>query len=137
MNELPSRQELCLLYKAIFRALIDYHGIKHSWIATRIGMRDDSFSRWFRTGRRSLTMEEMKLFCEALKVSSEAIDHLLYEAVSFRESQISMADHVARSTANVSARNLTVLFGQDGFVQLMFLINDYIPEEMSGVTVET
>lgn len=125
-TNLPSKENLCLIYKAILTSLVISCGIKHSWLAVQIGMRSDSFSKWFNSAHRSLSLEETKLFCDALKIPNETIEMLLSEILLFRLSSVSLVDFAGNHSEEVVVAKLILYFGKEGFMKLMLLIDEQI-----------
>src|SRR4051812_10822754 len=89
-----SKEDLRAAYKAVLKALIVYHGFKHTHIAALIGMRVDTFSKWYRNYDRSLTVEEMKLFCSGLNISSSLVEALVEISINFRRNNDAYSDQL-------------------------------------------
>jgi len=133
----PSKETLRLVYKAILRALIQFHGVKHAWIATRIEMRNDTFSKWYNCDHRSLSMEEINLFCAAMNIHSDTIELLLHETLNFKASSASVIEYVNAHGDQVSSLKPTLHFGKEGFMKVMLLIEEQMNDLKNSATVNS
>ncbi|MCE3229639.1 MAG: hypothetical protein K0S32_4190 [Bacteroidetes bacterium] len=129
MNNELSKQDLRQMYKAAIKALIVFYGLKHTHVAALLGMRDDTFSRWFRSDSRSLSAEEMKLFCDGLKIPSSVIEILLEHTISFRQGDGSMEYYISNFSRSSDAEKLATFFGEQGRFKIMLLIQDFLPKK--------
>jgi hypothetical protein len=129
MNNELSKQDLRQMYKAAIKALIVFYGLKHTHVAALLGMRDDTFSRWFRSATRSLSAEEMKLFCDGLKIPASVIEALLDQTINFRHNEGSLEYHISNFSRTKEAEKLAGFFGEQGHIKIMLLIQDFLPKK--------